>query len=142
MRLIVGEGGCVFSSRFFAPSLALLCPWTHAQLVLEGSHGCFERDVRREELVHVNQRATAGILGCLHGVQTLSDVGLDSRRTHTTQAARCCGCPLSAPETAVWDTRAAAESASRNVERPDGIGNENLDLCNDGRGLLGVRPSL
>ncbi|CAN0021094.1 unnamed protein product, partial [Ectocarpus sp. 6 AP-2014] len=123
MCLIVGEGGCVFSSRFFSPSFALLCPWTHAQLVLEGPHGCLERDVRREELVHINQRAAAGILGALHGVQTPSDVALDSRRTHATQAARCCGCPLPGPEATVWDTRAAAESASRDVEHPDSIGN-------------------
>ncbi|CAM9142456.1 unnamed protein product [Ectocarpus sp. 12 AP-2014] len=68
MRLIDGEGGCESTFKFFSHSFALLCPWTQAQLVLEGPHGCFERDVQREELVHVHQRAAAGILGALHDV--------------------------------------------------------------------------
>ncbi|CAM9910500.1 unnamed protein product, partial [Ectocarpus fasciculatus] len=45
---------------------------TQSKLVLEGDQRCFERDVRWEEMVHVDQGAAAGLFGALHRVQKLS----------------------------------------------------------------------
>ena len=101
--------------------------------MLEGDQRCFERDVRWEEMVHVDQGAAAGLFGALHRVQELSDAALERRRRSSTQAVGRCGCPTTAPEAPVWDTRATAKSAARDVEHAVTMGSEDPDLCTDGR---------
>lgn len=52
--------------------------------MLERPHGFFERDILREELVHVYQGAGAGVIGALRGVPKLSDSALERRGTNST----------------------------------------------------------
>ncbi|CAN0445061.1 unnamed protein product, partial [Ectocarpus sp. 12 AP-2014] len=87
----------------------------------------FERNVRREELVQVDEGAAAGVLGALHRVQELSDRTLESRQTCSTQAAGHYRCSPAAPEAVVLDTRATAKSAPCDVEPPDSSGIEKPD---------------
>ncbi|CAN0381858.1 unnamed protein product, partial [Ectocarpus fasciculatus] len=60
LRFFDGGGGCVFNAGF-SPSFAPDYSWTQSKLVLEGDQRCFERDVRWEEMVHVDQGAAAGL---------------------------------------------------------------------------------
>ncbi|CAN0056621.1 unnamed protein product [Ectocarpus sp. 6 AP-2014] len=106
---------------------------THAQPVLELPHRCSERDVQRDELVHVDQGATARALGVLHSVQKLPDHALKSRPTNPTPSAGRCRCAILTPEAAMLDMRATAKGAQRDVEHEGSSGMRKSNIRNHGR---------
>ncbi|CAM9840431.1 unnamed protein product [Ectocarpus fasciculatus] len=142
MRLFAGDRGCVFRCGFLFPSSPPDNAWICSQLLLGSPHRCSERDVRWEELVHLDQAAAAGVFGLLYCMQDLSDRALEFQRRNSAQAAGRCRCSPTAPEAIMLDTCATATSAPRDVEHADSSGVENSDICNGGRRPPGVWHAL